>query len=492
MVALTFDNSFAREMPADPRSDNRPRGVRGALYSRVSPAAVRAPSMLAWSRDVAQMLDLGSAELAPDAAQSWAKVLSGNEPLQGMEPIATRYGGHQFGHWAGQLGDGRAMTLGEVVTKHHGRQELQLKGAGMTPYSRRADGRAVLRSSLREFVCSEAMFHLGVPTTRALSLVTTGDPVMRDMFYDGNAEYEPGAVVCRVAPSFLRFGHFEVLAADGEIDLLGKLLSYLLRQHYPTLPHAAVDPDTVLAFLAEIAERTVRMVTHWQRVGFVHGVMNTDNMSALGLTIDYGPYGFLEPFDPHWTPNTTDAGGRRYRYGAQPNIALWNVARLAEALHLCWPKSSKSNRPSIGSRSAWRRQRQLCKTRCATCLPPSSGSTPPQPTMVSWPRGWGTSRPRVQTSRFSSASSAKSPQRHPKRGSPRPWRTSSMARHHHRTWACSPGCAAFWPAGPPTAGPPNSGPERCAGRTPQLCLATGLRKRPSMPRRTTTPGRCTA
>jgi uncharacterized protein YdiU (UPF0061 family) len=177
------------------------------------------------------------------------------------------------------------------------------------------------------------MFHLGVPTTRALSLVTTGDPVMRDMFYDGNAEYEPGAVVCRVAPSFLRFGHFEVLAADGEIDLLGKLLSYLLRQHYPTLPHAAVDPDTVLAFLAEIAERTVRMVTHWQRVGFVHGVMNTDNMSALGLTIDYGPYGFLEPFDPHWTPNTTDAGGRRYRYGAQPNIALWNVARLAEALH---------------------------------------------------------------------------------------------------------------------------------------------------------------
>jgi serine/tyrosine/threonine adenylyltransferase len=335
MVSLTFDNSFAREMPADPRTDNRPRGVRGALYTKVAPTKVKAPSMLAWSREVAQMLDLGDDQQEPAAAEAWARVLSGNEPLPGMETIATRYGGHQFGHWAGQLGDGRAMTLGEVLSKNHGRLELQLKGAGMTPYSRRADGRAVLRSSLREFVCSEAMFHLGVPTTRALSLVTTGEPVMRDMFYDGNAEYEPGAVVCRVAPSFLRFGHFEVLASDNEIELLGKLLSYLLRQHYPHLASGtgSPDPDTLLAFLSEIAERTVTMVTHWQRVGFVHGVMNTDNMSALGLTIDYGPYGFLEPFDPHWTPNTTDAGGRRYRYGAQPNIALWNVARLAEALH---------------------------------------------------------------------------------------------------------------------------------------------------------------
>lgn len=331
MAELSFDNSFAREMPADPLLDNRSRKVKGALYSKVSPTKVSAPSLLAWSTEVGAMLGLGDAAPTGDEAARWAAILSGNEVLPGMLPIATRYGGHQFGSWAGQLGDGRAISLGEVAAPA-GRLELQLKGAGRTPYSRTADGRAVLRSSIREYVCSEAMHHLGVPTTRALSLVGTGDQVMRDMFYDGNAENEPGAIVCRVAPTFLRFGHFEMLADDGEDELLGQLFSYTVRHHYPQLSPDPKDPEAVLAFLREVAARTADLVVEWQRVGFVHGVMNTDNLSILGVTIDYGPYGFLEPYDPGWTPNTTDAHGRRYRYGNQPQIALWNLERLAESL----------------------------------------------------------------------------------------------------------------------------------------------------------------
>jgi serine/tyrosine/threonine adenylyltransferase len=182
----------------------------------------------------------------------------------------------------------------------------------------------VLRSSLREFLCSEAMHWLGVPTTRALSLVATGESVIRDMFYDGNPEPEPGAVVCRVAPSFVRFGNFQIHAAHGERDALGRLTDYVIRQHYA----GSTYPD----FFHEVCRRTARLMVDWMRLGFVHGVMNTDNMSILGLTIDYGPYGWLEGYDPLWTPNTTDAQGRRYAYGQQPHIAQWNLARLAEAL----------------------------------------------------------------------------------------------------------------------------------------------------------------
>jgi len=327
---LRFDNTFSREMPADPSRDLRPRKVKDVMFSEVAPTQVSAPSVLGWSPELA--VELGLPPVLDDEAKAtWAQVLSGNRVLEGMLPIATRYGGHQFGSWAGQLGDGRAISLGELVTPN-GRHELQLKGAGPTPYSRRADGRAVLRSSIREFVCSEAMHHLGIPTTRALSLVGTGDGVMRDMFYDGNIESEPGAIVCRVAPSFLRFGHYELLADDGETELLGKLFAYTVTHHFPGMSSDSKDPQAVLALLREVAERTVDVVTEWQRVGFVHGVMNTDNLSILGLTIDYGPYGFLEPYDPAWTPNTTDAQGRRYRYGNQPAIALWNLERLAESL----------------------------------------------------------------------------------------------------------------------------------------------------------------
>jgi uncharacterized protein YdiU (UPF0061 family) len=208
---------------------------------------------------------------------------------------------------------------------------LQLKGAGPTPYSRHADGFAVLRSSVREFLCSEAMHHLGIPTTRALSLVTTGDRVVRDMFYDGRPQRESGAIVCRVAPTFVRFGNFEIFAARRDLETLRTLIAYVIRTDFPDLGEP--DPDTIGAWFEEICRRTAIMIVGWMRVGFVHGVMNTDNMSILGLTIDYGPYGWLEDYDPSWTPNTTDAEGRRYCYGQQPNIAYWNLGRLASAIH---------------------------------------------------------------------------------------------------------------------------------------------------------------
>jgi uncharacterized protein YdiU (UPF0061 family) len=255
-------------------------------------------------------------------------VFAGNRLLPGMATWASNYGGHQFGHWAGQLGDGRVIGLGEVVGRDGARHELQLKGAGPTPYSRSADGRAVLRSSLREFVCSEAMHHLGVPTTRALSLVATGESVVRDILYQGDPRPEPGAIVCRVAPSFIRFGHFELPASRRDTALLERMVDFTLARDFPHL----AGPDARADWFGEVCERTALMVAHWMRVGFVHGVMNTDNLSILGLTIDYGPYGWLEEFDPDWTPNTTDAQGRRYAYGQQPRIAHWNLSCLAGAL----------------------------------------------------------------------------------------------------------------------------------------------------------------
>ncbi len=249
--------------------------------------------------------------------------------MGGTEPYAMCYGGHQFGNWAGQLGDGRAINLAEVVHDNQ-RWALQLKGAGETPYSRSADGLAVLRSSIREHLCSEAMYHLGVPTTRSLSLILTGDEVLRDVLYDGNAVYEKGAVVCRVAPSFVRFGSFQIFAARRDNENLKKLADYTIRHFFPNLEEGT--KEGYIQFFQEVADRTLDMVVHWQRVGFVHGVMNTDNMSILGLTIDYGPYGWLEGYDDNWTPNTTDAQGKRYRYGNQPGIALWNLVQLGNAL----------------------------------------------------------------------------------------------------------------------------------------------------------------
>jgi serine/tyrosine/threonine adenylyltransferase len=325
---LQFDNRALRSLPLDPSRENRTRQVHGACFSRVSPTPVRSPRTVAVSHDVAALLGLSDEFVA---SSDFAEVFAGNRLLPGMEAAAACYGGHQFGNWAGQLGDGRAISLGEVVGPRGEHWELQLKGAGPTPYSRRADGRAVMRSSVREFLCSEAMHHLGVPTTRALSLVATGENVLRDILYDGHPREEPGAVVCRVAPSFLRFGNFEIFASRDDVAVLRTLADFTLRTYFPEL--GTPSPEVYVEWLKEVARRTAEMIAHWMSVGFVHGVMNTDNMSILGLTIDYGPYGFLDDFAPDWTPNITDAQGRRYRYASQPRVALWNLICLANALY---------------------------------------------------------------------------------------------------------------------------------------------------------------
>jgi uncharacterized protein YdiU (UPF0061 family) len=322
----TFENPFVDELRGEASGTKGSRQVPGYCYSRVTPTPVREPDLLAWSEELGAYLGLAR----PSARGAATALLAGNILLPGLKPFAARYGGHQFGNWAGQLGDGRAISLGQVAATDGTRQEIQLKGAGPTPYSRRADGRAVLRSSVREFLCSEAMYHLGVPTTRALSLVATGDEVVRDMFYNGNARPEPGAIVARVAPTFIRFGNFQIMAAHGEMDNLRALADYTIRHHYPELGEPS--PEVYVRWFEEVARRTAVMVAHWMTVGFVHGVMNTDNMSILGVTIDYGPYGWLEPYDPDWTPNTTDFGSRRYAFGQQPRVAMWNLMALAQAL----------------------------------------------------------------------------------------------------------------------------------------------------------------
>jgi len=323
---VVFENSFVKELRGETAQDKRPRQVPDFCYSLVEPTPVSNPHLIAWSDDLAQFLGLEKPEISGPAVN----VLAGNTVTPTMKPFAARYGGHQFGNWAGQLGDGRAISLGEITAQDDSKWEIQLKGAGPTPYSRMADGRAVLRSSLREFLCSEAMYYLGVPTTRALSLVGTGDTVIRDMFYSGDPLPEPGAIVARVAPTFIRFGNFELMAIKGEHDNLRALADYTIRHHYPELGEPS--NEVYLQWFEEICRRTAVMISHWMTVGFVHGVMNTDNMSILGLTIDYGPYGWLEPFEPDWTPNTTDFGQRRYAFSQQPRIGQWNLMMLARAL----------------------------------------------------------------------------------------------------------------------------------------------------------------
>jgi len=322
---LRFADQFVRELPGDPSTHNVSRPVRGACFSRVSPTPVPAPEVVVVVPEVAALLGLD-----PTPSPLLTEVLAGNRVVDGMAPYAACYGGHQFGTWAGQLGDGRAITLAEVLGPDGATWEVQLKGAGPTPYSRRADGRAVLRSSLRELVCSEAMHHLGIPTTRALALVATGQPVQRDLLYDGNPADEPGAIACRVAPSFLRFGSYEIHAANGDRATLERLVRFTLERYFPAyLDGARLD---VTRFVDDVGRRTAWLIVEWMRVGFVHGVMNTDNMSILGLTIDYGPYGWLDGYDADWTPNITDAANRRYRFGNQPHVAHWNLVQLARAL----------------------------------------------------------------------------------------------------------------------------------------------------------------
>ena len=327
MIQLNIDNSFTRSLPADPDTTNKVRQVRNAAYSFVNPMHFSKPELIHVSPEAATLIGLTSADIK---SSYFLEIFSGQRIYPNTKPYAMAYAGHQFGNWAGQLGDGRAINLFETL--HEGRRiATQLKGAGSTPYSRHADGLAVLRSSIREHLCSEAMHHLGVPTTRSLSVIKTGDQVIRDMFYDGHPAPEPGAVVCRLSPTFLRFGNFEFFAANGDEKSLRKLLEYTIREFYPSID--STSKSSGLDFFREICRKTIALIIEWQRVGFVHGVMNTDNMSAIGLTIDYGPYGWIDNYDEDWTPNTTDAELRRYRFGRQDSVALWNLYQLANALH---------------------------------------------------------------------------------------------------------------------------------------------------------------
>lgn len=327
MLNLPIKDSFLKQLIADTNIENSSRQVYGAHFSLVEPRIPSNPSLIHYSEDMIEQL--GMTEEGINSSE-FLHIFSGKEIYPNTRPYAMSYAGHQFGHWAGQLGDGRAINLFEIFYKEK-RWAIQLKGAGKTPYSRNADGLAVLRSSIREYLCSEAMNALGVPTTRALSIVLTGDEVMRDMLYDGNARLEKGAIVSRVAPSFIRFGNFELFASRKDIPNLILLTDYTIGYFYPHIK--AEGKEKYLQFFQEVSLKTMDLMIHWQRVGFVHGVMNTDNMSILGLTIDYGPYGWLENYDPTWTPNTTDAQDRRYRFENQPEIGLWNLVQLANAIY---------------------------------------------------------------------------------------------------------------------------------------------------------------
>ena len=292
-----------------------------AFFTHLQPTPLAAPVWAARNQSLVTELGwpvdlLGSENLS---------AFAGNSVLAGTKPLATVYSGHQFGHWAGQLGDGRAIWLGEAAS-HQGPQEIQLKGAGPTPYSRRGDGRAVLRSSIREYLCSEAMHGLGIPTTRALCLVASPEPVRRETL-------ETAAVVARTAPSFLRFGHFEHFAASGDVDSLRALADHAIAHHLPQCLDmaSAWQGNPYAAMLDVVQKRTAHLMAQWQAVGFCHGVMNTDNMSLLGLTLDYGPFQFMDGFDPGHICNHTDTQGR-YAYSRQPNIAYWNLFCLAQAL----------------------------------------------------------------------------------------------------------------------------------------------------------------
>ena len=326
-MKLNIQNTFSKELPADTILKNTRRQVSNAVFSYVTPKKTKNPRLLHVSKEMLAEIGLNDNDAN---SNDFLKVFTGNKVYKDTDPYAMCYGGHQFGNWAGQLGDGRAINLFEI--NHNNKQwALQLKGAGETPYSRNADGLAVLRSSVREHLCSEAMYHLGIPTTRSLSLSLSGDEVLRDVMYNGNPEYEEGAIVCRLAPTFIRFGSFEILAANQDIDSLKKLTDYTIKHFYPEI--TSEGKQKYLDLLTEVRNKTIDLIIHWQRVGFVHGVMNTDNMSILGLTIDFGPYGWLEGFDNGFTPNTTDNQHKRYRYGNQGFIGMWNLYKLANALY---------------------------------------------------------------------------------------------------------------------------------------------------------------
>ena len=303
-LAIPFDNSYAR--------------LPQRFYARPEPARVASPSLIRVNEPLARQLGLDPEQLA---SSEGVEILAGNRAPMGAEPIALAYAGHQFGQFVPQLGDGRALLLGEVVDQDGRRRDLQLKGSGRTPFSRGGDGRAALGPVLREYVVSEAMAALGIPTTRALAAVTTGEPVVRETLL-------PGAVLTRVAASHIRVGTFQYFAARGDVEGLRLLADHVIDRHYP---HVSASDQPYRSLLSAVIERQADLIARWMLVGFVHGVMNTDNMSIAGETIDYGPCAFMDAYDPAMVLSAIDRQGR-YAYGNQPGIALWNLTRLAEAL----------------------------------------------------------------------------------------------------------------------------------------------------------------
>lgn len=301
---LKFVNSFA--------------SLPDTFYSRVDAEPYNSIRLLSFNRAAADLIGLPQdADKHPD----FADYINGRLNMPGSDPLAMLYAGHQFGHWVPQLGDGRALMLGEIENNAGDGWELQLKGAGTTPYSRSGDGRAVLRSTIREYLCSEAMHGLNIPTTRALCMVGTEDEVYRERI-------ETGAILLRMAPSHVRFGSFEVFSSRGQTNEIEQLADYIIGRFYPELEQEA---DRYAQWFGDVVTRTARMIAKWQAVGFCHGVMNTDNMSILGLTLDYGPYGFLDAYQPGYICNHSDHWGR-YAYDQQPAIGLWNLQRLGDAL----------------------------------------------------------------------------------------------------------------------------------------------------------------
>lgn len=287
------------------------------FYTAVEPTPLKNPRLLYHSAPLAQELGLQSSLFDAQNAGLW----SGEKLMEGMQPLAQVYSGHQFGVWAGQLGDGRGLLLGEQVLPDGRKVDWHLKGAGLTPYSRMGDGRAVLRSTLREYLASEAMHALGIATSRALTVVTSDEPVYRETA-------EPGAMLLRVADSHLRFGHFEHFYYSRQQEKVTQLADYAIHHHWPQWQQ---ESDKYLLWFSDVVKRTAQLIAGWQSVGFAHGVMNTDNMSVLGLTLDYGPYGFLDDYQPGFICNHSDHQGR-YSFENQPMIGLWNLNRLAHAL----------------------------------------------------------------------------------------------------------------------------------------------------------------
>lgn len=319
-IKQPFIETFPGDFSKNPIQRNTPK----VLFSTIDPVGFDEPELIIFNEKLSEEIGLGK------FVDNDLDFLVGNNLPENIKTYATAYAGHQFGNWAGQLGDGRAILAGEIENKNGQKTELQWKGAGATPYSRHADGRAVLRSSVREYLMSEAMFHLGIPTTRGLSLSFTGENVVRDMMYSRNPQEEKGAVIVRTAESFLRFGHFELMSAQKEIDTLQKLTDFTIKNYFPEITFEG--EQKYKDFFQSVCTKTADLMVDWFRVGFVHGVMNTDNMSILGLTIDYGPFSMMDEYDLNFTPNTTDLPGRRYAFGKQGQISQWNLWQLANAL----------------------------------------------------------------------------------------------------------------------------------------------------------------